>query len=120
AQDPRVKVHDNTKFLNVVENHNQAFAVISDAAKYVKVLDADDWLFPTCIAELVRVAEAHASVGMVTSYVLSGAHIGWDGLPYPSTFMSGREVCRLRLLRDIKVFGGPSASLIRADIVRRK
>src|SRR5205807_2619075 len=80
----------------------------------------DDWLVPTCIAELVRVAEAHASVGMVTSYVLSGAHIGWDGLPYPSTFMSGREVCRLRLLRDIKVFGGPSASLIRADIVRRK
>ena len=57
---------------------------------------------------------------MVTSYVLSGARIGWDGLPYPSTFLSGRDVCRLRLLQGIKVFGGPSASLIRASILREK
>jgi hypothetical protein len=34
--------------------------------------------------------------------------------------MSGREVGRLRLSDRIKVFGGPSASLIRASIVRDK
>jgi glycosyltransferase involved in cell wall biosynthesis len=118
ADDARIRIHTNTKFLNVVDNHNMAFSLISDDAKYAKILDADDWFFPPCIAELVRVAEDHPTVGMVTSYVLSGSRIGWDGLPYPSTFMSGRDVCRLRLLKGIKVFGGPSASLLRASVVR--
>jgi glycosyltransferase involved in cell wall biosynthesis len=120
AQDHRVRVHDNTDFLSVVENHNRAFTLVTPEAKYCKILGADDWLFPHCLAELVRVAEAHPTVGMVTSYVLCGARIGWDGLPYPSTFVPGREVCRLRLLHNVKVFGGPSASLLRASIVREK
>jgi glycosyltransferase involved in cell wall biosynthesis len=120
ARDPRVRVCSNPETISVVANHNKAFTVISDDAKYVKILGADDWLFPHCLEEMVRVAEAHPSVGMVTSYVLSGPRVAWDGLPYPSTFMPGREVCRLRLLKNIKVFGGPSASLIRADIVRAK
>jgi glycosyltransferase involved in cell wall biosynthesis len=119
-RDPRIQLKNNTEFVNVVGNHNNAFTAYSPTAKYVKLLSADDWFFPPCIEELVRVAEAHPSIGMVTSYVLSGTRIGWDGLPYPSTFMTGREVCRLRLLQDIKVFGGPSASLIRADILEKQ
>lgn len=120
AHDPRIRVHTNGDFLTVVENHNKAFTLVSPGAKYVKILGADDWLFPNCLEELVRVAEAYPSVGMVTSYVLCGRRIGWDGLPYPSTFMTGRDVCRLRLLRNIKVFGGPSASLLRMSVVRER
>ncbi len=118
AGDPRVRVVTYPDFVNVVESHNRAFTLISPEAKYCKILDADDWLYPECLTEMVRVAEAYPTVGMVTSYVLSGSRVSWDGLPYPSTFMSGRDVCRLRLLRHIKVFGGPSASLLRADILR--
>jgi glycosyltransferase involved in cell wall biosynthesis len=118
AADPRVRIHDNTEFLDVIGNHNKAFTQVSPGARYCKLLSADDWFFPNCIEELVRVAEAHPTVGMVTSYVLSGSRIGWAGLPYPSTFMKGRDVCRLRLLQGIKVFGGPSASLIRSSVLR--
>lgn len=118
--DPRVRLHRNAKFLNVVENHNNAFTLISPDATYVKILGADDWFFPHCLEELVKVAEAHPTVGMVTSYVLAGRYVAWDGLPYPSTFMTGRDVCRLRLLKNIKVFGGPSASLLRASVVRER
>ena len=118
ARDPRIRVVTYPQFVGVVDSHNNAFTLVSDQAKYCKILDADDWFFPNCIAELVSVAEAHPSVGMVTSYVLSGARIGFDGLPYPSTFVTGREVCRLRFLENIMVFGGPSASLIRTDILR--
>jgi glycosyltransferase involved in cell wall biosynthesis len=118
--DARVRIHDNEKFLTVIDNHSKAFSLVSSDAKYAKILGADDWLFPNCIEELVRVAEAYPTVGMVTSYVLSGTRVAWDGLPYPSTFVSGREICRLRLLNSIKVFGGPSASLIRASITRAK
>jgi len=120
SQDARVRVYNATEFLSVVGSHNRAFTLISDDAKYCKILGADDWFFPNCLAELVRVAEAYPTVGMVTSYVLCGARIGWDGLPYPSTFMTGRDLCRLRFLHRIKVFGGPSASLLRGTIVREK
>ncbi len=119
-QDSRIRVHDNTEFLNVVDNHNKAFSLIPAEAKYSKNVDADDWIFPTCLAELVKVAEEHPTTGMVTSYVLNGKHVGWDGLPYPSTFMKGSEVCRLRFLKGLKVFGGPSASLLRASVVKEQ
>src|SRR5450432_1675581 len=117
-QDSRIRVHNNTDFLNVVDNHNQGFSLIPEGAKYSKNVDADDWIFPNCLDELVKVAEAHPTVGMVTSYVLCGNRVGWDGLPYPSTFMKGSDVCRLRLLKGLKVFGGPSASLLRASVVK--
>jgi len=120
ARDPRIRLRTYPTFVSVIESHSNAFTLISDDAKYVKVLDADDWLFPHCLEEMVTVAEAHPTIGMVASYVLGGTQVGASGLPYPSTFMSGHEVCRLRLLRGIKVFGGPSASLLRASIVREK
>jgi glycosyltransferase involved in cell wall biosynthesis len=118
-QDSRIRIHNNKEFLNVVDNHNKAFSLIPDQAKYSKNVDADDWIFPNCLAELVRVAEAYPTVGMVTSYVLCGrSRVGWTGLPYPSTFMKGSDVCRLRFLKGTKVFGGPSASLLRASVVK--
>jgi glycosyltransferase involved in cell wall biosynthesis len=117
-QDSRIRIHNNTEFLNVVDNHNMAFSLIPDRAKYSKNVDADDWIFPNCLAELVKRAEQYPTVGMVTSYVLNGNRVGWDGLPYPSNFMKGSDVCRLRFLKGLKVFGGPSASLLRASVVK--
>ena len=117
-QDPRIRIHNNSEFLGVVDNHNKAFSLIPEGAKYSKNVDADDWIFPDCLAELVKRAEEYPTVGMVTSYVLNGNRVGWDGLPYPSNFMKGSEVCRLRFLKGLKVFGGPSASLLRASVVK--
>jgi glycosyltransferase involved in cell wall biosynthesis len=119
-QDPRIRVHNNSKFLSVVGNYNNAFGLISERAKYCKVVGADDWLFPTCLAEMVKVAEQYPTVGMVSSYVLVESYVGWDRLPYPSTFTRGREICRMRLLRGVKVFGGPSASLLRSSVVKQR
>jgi glycosyltransferase involved in cell wall biosynthesis len=118
--DRRIRVITNPSLINVVANHNKAFSLVTDDAKYVKILGADDWLFPNCLEEMVSVAEQYPSVGMVTSYALAGRRVIWDGMPYPSTFLSGREACRLRFLKDLKIFGGPSASLIRASVVRAK
>jgi glycosyltransferase involved in cell wall biosynthesis len=119
-QDARIRIHNNSEFLSVVDNHNNAFHLIPDEAKYCKVVGADDWLFPNCVAEMVKVGEEYPTVGMVSSYVLVGSHVGWDGLPYPSTFTKGREICRMRLLKGVKVFGGPSASLLRSSVVKER
>lgn len=74
-QDSKIVIHNNTEFLSVVDNHNMAFSVAQEESKYVKIVGADDWLFPQCIAEMVRIAEQYPTIGMVTSYVLRGSQI---------------------------------------------
>lgn len=120
ARDSRIRVMSNPTLLGVVDSHNKAFSVAPPENKYIKIVGADDWLYPNCLGEMVQVAEAHPTIAMVSSYVLVGNRIGWDGLPYPSTFVKGRDICRMRLLDKILVFGGPSASLLRTDAVQSR
>ena len=120
VEDPRIRVVTYPTFVSVVESHNTVFTLISDDAKYCKCLDADDLLFPTCLEEMVRVAEQSPTVGMVISYVLAGDDVIVRPYKFPNTVVSGREVVRSRFLEDGTFFAGPTQSLLRADIVRAK
>jgi len=119
-RDPRVQVHSNERFVGVIENHNIAFSRISPAAKYCKVVSADDYIFQDCLMRMVEIAEANPSVGIVGSYQLSGSQVRWQGFPYPKALFSGYEICRKTFLGDDKAFGfgSPTSILYRADLVR--
>jgi glycosyltransferase involved in cell wall biosynthesis len=117
-RDARVRVVHNATFLNQQANHNEAMRQIAPDAKYVKLLQADDWLFPSCLAEMVACAEENPRIGMVSALTLRETRVALSGLPYPSRYVPGREVCRRYLLEELNPFGSPTASLIRADIVR--
>lgn len=124
-RDRRIRVCTGDVFLDSTSSHNRAVRQISPHSKYCKVVSGDDWLFPECLDRLVAVAEANPSVGVVGSYQLFGGssdwrtwHIMWAELPYPSTVIPGREVCRRQLLGGPFVFGTPTAVLYRADLVR--
>src|SRR5918997_9141 len=95
-KETRIRIHNNQEFVSALQNHNTAFRQISPASKYCKVVHADDWLFPDCISQMVKVA----------------------GLPYPSTVVPGREICRSTLLRRQYVFGSPTSVLFRSDLIR--
>src|SRR5262245_15494806 len=43
AQDRRIRVLDNDRFVTLAENHNIAFQQIGPDSRYCKVLHADDW-----------------------------------------------------------------------------
>ena len=120
AQDSRIRVHNNERFVPVIENHNIAFGLMSPMAKYCKVVSADDFLFPECISRLVECAEANPTAALVGSYQLSGDHIRWQGFNYPKTLISGVELCRQMFLGEDKNFGfgTPTSILYRADLVR--
>ena len=120
AHDHRIRVVTYSKFVSVVESHNTVFSLISDDAKYCKCIDADDLLFPTCLEEMVRLAEQSPTVGMVISYVLAGEDVIVRPYKFPYTVVSGREVVRSRFLENGTFFAGPTQSLLRADIVRAK
>jgi len=116
--DPRIRIHKNKEYVRVIPNHNIAFKQISPASKYCKIAHADDWLFPDCVRQMVNLAEANPSVAIVGAYGLRETRIAWDGLPYPSTLVTGREICRRTLLSDLDVFGTGNSILIRSDAIR--
>jgi glycosyltransferase involved in cell wall biosynthesis len=120
AKDRRIRVHENQEFLPVIPNHNVALRQISPDSKYCKVVLGDDWIFPNCLEQMVALAEAHPSVGIVGAYALEGQRVAWTGLPYPSPVVCGREICRRHLLERLYVFGSANAVLYRADLVRSR
>ena len=124
TSDPRVRVETNPSFLPIIANHNRAFSLISPSSKYCKIVSADDWLFPEALRRMVEVAEAHPSIGLVGCYQLSGGQDTWCvrnyGLPYSTTFIKGRNICRAHTLgqHPLNVFGNPTSTLYRSDLVR--
>jgi glycosyltransferase involved in cell wall biosynthesis len=120
SMDSRIRLHENKQFLRAVPNYNGGLRQVSVASKYVKIVFADDWIFPECLERMIEVAEEHPSVGIVGAYGLQGSDVMWGGLPYPSRRISGREVCRQLFLDGLYVFGTGTSLLFRAQIVRSR
>jgi len=124
ASDHRIRIHRNETFVRVIENFNIALRQISPESKYCKPLAADDMLLPECLEKMVRVAEENPSVAIVGAYGLySRAEMGvyGRGVPYGQLVLPGRELCRAYLLGEgPPVFGAPTFTLFRSDIVRSR
>ncbi len=118
AVDRRIRIHQNTQFLSVIPNHNVALRQISPESKYCKMVFGDDWIFPNCLEQMVAVAEAHPSVGIVGAYTLEGERVTCTGLPWPSAVVCGREIGRRHLLEGLYVFGSANAVLYRSNLAR--
>ncbi len=114
----RIRVVHADTFRNQVQNYNFSLTCISPESKYCKMVQADDWIFPDCIRSMVEVAERHPSVGLVAAYRIEGDEVSLDGIPYPVSMLSGREACRLYFLKGRYVFGSPTSTLVRSEVVR--
>lgn len=119
-KDPRIRIHNNREFVGVIQNHNIASRQIASASKYCKMVHADDWLLPECIMQMVALAEANPTVGIVGAYRLDDTHVNCSGLPYQSAVVPGRQICRRTLLEGFYVFGSPTSILIRSDLVQKR
>jgi glycosyltransferase involved in cell wall biosynthesis len=120
AQDPRIRLFDNSAFVGQIENYNGALERVAADAKYVKMVLADDAIFPDCLRLMVAVAEQNPRIGLVSSYYLYGDEPSGSGIPRNVTQLSGRAVCRLMLLTKKFVVGTPTVVMYRADVVRAR
>src|SRR5262245_5879467 len=120
SRDRRVRVVRNASLVSAMVNHEIGFRQMAPESLYCKVVQADDWIFPECLARMVSVAEAHPSVSVVSAYRLEQTYVTLDGLPYPSEVVPGRDICRLALLGEVYVFGTPTSLLLRSDVVRSR
>jgi glycosyltransferase involved in cell wall biosynthesis len=120
ARDGRIRLIDNAEFLGQLANFNRALEHVDPASRYVKMLLADDVLFPDGLSRLVadgrarsprrsrgRLLPARRSRGRVRS------SLGVSSLP-------GREALRRTFLAPCFLVGTPSTVLYRADIVRSR
>jgi glycosyltransferase involved in cell wall biosynthesis len=116
----RVRLVRNEKFLTQVQNYNHALAQISPAARYTKMVQADDAIRPRCLTEMVELAEAHPSIGVVSSHRLVGSDVMPSSLREIKTFLPGREAARVQLVDDVSLFASPTSVMLRADVVRAR
>jgi glycosyltransferase involved in cell wall biosynthesis len=118
ALDRRIRLLDNDRFLSQVGNYNRALQQISPASRYTKMLEADNWLYKNCVAEMVAIAEAYPRVGVVGAYSITEKAIWFQALPRETCTVSGTELARLYMCEELYPFGAPTSIMLRSSIVR--
>lgn len=126
ALDGRIRLINNTAFLSQVDNYNHALRQIGPHSRYCKIVQADDWIYPSCLEEMIRAAESSPNVALVGSYSLyeplpvysRRPYVGNTGLPYSLRLLPGREAMRRYLAEALNVFGSPTCVMFRSSDVR--
>jgi glycosyltransferase involved in cell wall biosynthesis len=116
----KLRLEHNKTLVPQVQNYNGALQLISPESKYCKIVQADDFLFPECLRLMVEAAEQDPTIGVVGSYSLEGRYVAFDGLRYPSTFVTGTAIGRLYFLEDVYLFGSATQLLLRSDLIRNR
>ena len=125
ATDSRIRHVRFEEHVNVNENQNRAFRTVDPASDFCKVVSADDWIFPECLARMVGAAKESETIGLVIAYRLGGYgasdyQVDLTGLPYWKSVVPGKDVIRQFLLGGPVILGGPTAHLFRSDLVRER
>ena len=125
ARDNRIHVHAASDFVSQVANYNRALEHVGRDSVYCKMVQADDWIYPECLEQMVQVAELSESIGIVGAYQRAGTNIKCQGLEsndagscYP--VVPGTAACRLFFLENRYLFGTPTSLLFRSDIVHAR
>lgn len=123
SRDDRIRLRRYDDFVPAIENFNRSMRVVGSDAAFCKPLHADDWLEPRCLEQMTAIGVRHPTCAVIGAQAVS------DGLPlfvhYPGDeVMAGRDVVRgyLRWVAAAEggfwVFGSPSNTMLRADVVR--
>lgn len=120
SSDHRIRLVREVEFVGQVDNYNRALQYISPQSKYCKIVQADDWIYPRCLTEMVAVAESRGNVGLVSSFSLYEDHTSHSGLPLDlGPVYPGRDAGKAQLLGRI-LFGSPTCVMYRSEIVRSR
>jgi hypothetical protein len=109
------------QFVSQAENYNRGIAAVLEHGDYVKVVEADNIVVPTCVEQLVEIAETDPSIGTVGSYWIRGKRVVGDGIHFGVSKLDGADAWRLLVGVEgsSAVLGGPPTSqLYRAAALR--
>ena len=116
--DPRIRLIRCSEFLSQLANYNRALAEISEASLYCKIVQADDYIYPECLQLMVQAFDQSESIGLVSSYRLTGNTVEGSGYPCRTAMLPGRECGRWFLRTGINIFGSQTTVMYRSSVVR--
>lgn len=97
--DKRLRVIRNETTVSRLENFVLLFNSADRKSRWLKFVGDDDLLLPGCLTEMVRVAEKHDHVGLVSSYYYDGDRLVKGSLKPGRELVSGPQLLR-RILLD--------------------
>jgi hypothetical protein len=104
----------------MVDNWNMACSRISPDSKYIKILGADDWLFPESLEKMVDVMVQNPSVGLCSSYRLNDRVVDMDGLNiWDGHVYNGKEMLHKQLTHTMDVSGSNTTILFSIDHMKK-
>jgi glycosyltransferase involved in cell wall biosynthesis len=112
-QDDRLTVLHCTEFLDQAGNYNRAIESCPREATYLKLLEADNWITPSALAQLIEAGESFPDAGIIGSYWLDGTRVLGSGVGYERRVMSGHTAARLMYVDRKYLFGTPTTLLYR-------
>ncbi|MBV8216081.1 MAG: glycosyltransferase family 2 protein [Verrucomicrobia bacterium] len=114
-KDSRFRVEHCAEFLSQSGNYNRAVDLRAADAEYVKMVEADNWLWPECLERMVTLADRDHEIRLVGCYWLHGQALRGGGAPWPNEVLDGDEARRDHLRTDwCYYFGTPTTLLFRA------
>jgi glycosyltransferase involved in cell wall biosynthesis len=118
--DPRFKLVNYKEFVGLVENWNRIYPNISSESVYLKVVQADDWIYPEAIGMMVELMEKYPSAGLCSSYRIDGLKVGCDRLHYyDGPLFSGKELLKRHLREEVDISGSVTTPLFRKSILEK-
>ena len=125
AANARIRIVNTDRLLPQNVNYNFALRQISPSSRYCKMVQADDWIYPACLQEMVALAETDPEIAIVGAYRRASDFVFDHGLDYSGpdtmgTVVAGSYACRRFLLDRLYVFGSQTSVLYRADLVRSR
>lgn len=120
TRDSRIRIVDTPGLLPIMKNWNLSMRQLDSRSVYCKVLHADDYLFPECLATMVETADRYPSAAIVGAYAFWGRTLVSVGLAREEELLPGAEICRRTLKKEIYPFQSPSCLMIRSNLVRNR
>ena len=120
ARDARIRYFRLDSLIPQVPNYNLALTRVSPASAYTKIVQADDWIYPDCLRQMVALGERSPRIGLISSYRLDGDSVWGHAPPHRQAILTGREVARLHLLQPLFLFGSPTTVMMRSEVVRAR
>lgn len=103
TQDSRIRVFRNPSTVHVIDNFMKCAKHCCADSKWIKYALADDYLYPNCLEEMIRVGELSEAIGLVSAYRLYGTQLTNAGLPVDESVFKGADILKRQLLRQLHV-----------------
>jgi glycosyltransferase involved in cell wall biosynthesis len=120
--DPRIRLFRNDENIGAAGNFNRAVSLAR--GRYLKVLCADDVLYPSCLEQQVAIfeADARAEIAMVgcARDIIDDRGKRWLRRRFPGRagWIDGGAAISMTVRRGTNIFGEPAAILVRTEAAR--